>query len=131
MTANTAPIFPLTPKIGIGTISVANTNRDGTGTLVDILTGATDGTRVSRITIKASGTTTAGVVMLFIYNGSITRLWREIAVTAATPSTTVTAFEYTLTLSGEDAIILPSTYVLRAAPQKAETFNVIAEGGDY
>lgn len=131
MAANVNPIFPDTPKIGMGALSVANTARDGTGTLVDIITGATDGTRVHRITIKASGTTTAGIVMLFIYNGTNTRLWREIAVTAATPSTTVSSFEYTLTLSGEDALILPSTYVLRAAPQKAETFNVIAEGGDY
>lgn len=131
MPANTTPIFPLTPVVGVGQCTVANANRDGTGTLVDVITGTTNGTRISRITIKATVTTTAGMIRLYIYNTTNTRLWREIAVSAITPSATVAAFEQTLTLSGEDALILPSGYILKASTEKAEAINVIAEGGNY
>lgn len=132
MPANTSPIFPLTPKIGLGQVSAANTNRDGTGTLVNILTGGANGTRIHRITIRATVTTTAGMVRLFIYDGSsVTRLWREVPVSAITPSASVEAFSANLELFGELALHLPANYVLRAATHNAEAINVIAEGGDY
>jgi hypothetical protein len=131
MAANTSPVFPLTPVIGHGQVSVANANRDGTGTLVDVLTGATNGTRVQRITVKATVTTTAGMVRLFLYNGSVTRLWKEIEVTAITPSATVKSFANEIELFGELALHLPANHILRAATHNAETFNVIAEGGNY
>jgi hypothetical protein len=131
MAANTSPIFPLTPVIANGQVSAANTNRDGTGTLVDILTGGADGTRVQRIIIKAVGVTTAGMVRLYIYDGSATRLWKEVEVTAVTPSASAKTFEKEIELFGELALHLPATYVLRASTHNAETFNVIAEGGNY
>ena len=81
--------YASTVQNGSGQISVANTNRNGTGTLVTIFTGATNGSRVDDIYIVATGTTTAGVVRLFISDGSNIRLWQEILVTAITPSTTV------------------------------------------
>lgn len=131
MTANTNPIFTATPKIGIGQISTANTNRDGTGTIGTILSAGTYGTRVNRIQIKATVTTTAGMIRIFIHDGSNYRLYKEIPVDAITPSGTVEAFEYTLDLQNEDAIILPTGYSIRASTHNAETFNVFAEGGDY
>ena len=131
MAPNTSPIFPLTPVIGVGQVSAANTNRDGTGTIVDVLTGATEGTRVHRITIKAIVTTTAGMIRLYIYNTTNTRLWKEILVTALTVSATVAGFEYTLELTGELALHLPNGYKLQASTHNAETFNVVAEGGNY
>lgn len=131
MSANTSPIFTLTPVIGFAQVSVANANRDGTGTMENVVTGAANGTRISRITIKAVGTVTAGMIRLFLYNGSATRLWREITVAATTPSATAMSFSYILDLRGEDALVLPSGYILKASTEKAETFNVFAEGGDY
>jgi uncharacterized membrane protein len=82
--------FASTPAAGalLAQLSVANTNRDGTGTLVDILTAAAAGTRVDALEIVAAGTTTAGVVRLFLYDGTNNRLFKEILVDAVTPSTT-------------------------------------------
>lgn len=131
MTANTNPIFVLTPKIGIGQISTANTARDGTGTIGTILSAGTYGTRVHRIVIRATVTTTAGMIRLFIHDGSNARLYREIPVTSITPSGTVEAFSHILDLQNEDAIILPTGHSLRASTHNAEAFNVFAEGGDY
>jgi hypothetical protein len=132
MAANTSPIFTLTPHIGMVAISTANTNRDGSGTLGSVITGTTNGTHVSRITVQATASTTAGFVRLYIFDGgSVTELWKEIAITAATPSGTVAAFAYTLTLTGETALVLPNGYILKASTHNAEAFNVIAEGGDY
>lgn len=131
MAPNTNPPFVKDPRIGIAQIATANTNRDGTGTIGTVLTAGTYGTRVHRIIIKATGTTTAGMIRVFIHDGTNYRLYREIAVTAATPSGTVMAFEYILDLQNEDAIILPTAYSIRASTHNAETFNVFAEGGDY
>ena len=58
-------------------ISTANTNRNGTGTLGTLITGASSGTRVDDIYMVATGTTTAGVIRLFMYDGTNTYLLSE------------------------------------------------------
>lgn len=131
MAANTSPIFTITPVIGFAQVSVANPNRDGTGTLETLITGDTNGTRISKITIKAVNTVTSGMIRLFLSNGTVTRLWREIPVTATTPSATATSFSFILDLRGEDALVLPASYTLKVSTEKAEVFNVFAEGGSY
>lgn len=110
-------------------ISTANTNRNGTGTIGTVITGATNGTRVDDISIVATGTTTAGVVRLFISDGTNVRLWQEILVSAITPSTTVQVWSYTLLNA---ALILKSGWSLQASTNNAETFNVIVtRAGDF
>ncbi|BDI27980.1 hypothetical protein CCAX7_000310 [Capsulimonas corticalis] len=125
---STAPIFTATPVISSAQISTANTNRDGTGTLADIATGATNGTRIDRITVIATGTTSAGMVRLYIYDGTNNRLWKEVPITAIAPTAAISAFASVLPAQ---ALILPNGYKLRASTHNAETFNVIAEGGSY
>ncbi len=131
MPANTVPIFPLTPVIGAGQVSVINTGRDGTGTLATILTGGANGTRVHKITIHATVTTTAGMVRLFIDDLTNKRLWKEIVVTAITVAASTAAFDYVIELYGEAALHLPNGYILKAGTEKGEAINVIAEGGNY
>lgn len=110
-------------------ISTANTNRNGTGTIGTVMTGATNGTRIDDIYIVATGTTTAGVVRLFISDGTNVRLWQEILVSAITPSTTVQVWSYTLL---NQALILESGWALQASTNNAETFNVIVtRAGDF
>jgi len=70
------------PKYGIGQVSTANTNRDGTGTLATVFTAGTNGSRIDAINLKAVGTTTAGMIRLFIHDGSNARLLTEVPVTA-------------------------------------------------
>ena len=69
-----------TGNTAIAVISVANTNLDGTGTIVDIITGAGSGTLVKKITIKAQGSTTQGMVRIFLKISSTYYLLREIEV---------------------------------------------------
>jgi hypothetical protein len=110
-------------------ISTANTNRNGTGTIVSVMTGATNGTRIDDIYIVATGTTTAGVVRLYVSDGSNIRLWQEILVSAVTPSTTIPVWSYTLL---NQALVLESGWSLQASTNNAETFNIIVtRAGDF
>ena|SRR5215207_4670344 len=132
MAANTNPVFTITPYLGTVRINTANTNRDGTGTLGDAATGATNGTRIDRIVATATGTTTAGMLRFFIFDGgSTTRFWREMSVSAITPTGTVKAF--TGMIISDDPqnplLVLPVNYVLRVGTVAAETFDVICHGG--
>ena len=131
MTANTEPIFVLTPVIGAVLIDTANTAKDGTGTVGTVITGGTNGTRITRITIQSIGTTTAGMVRLYIDIGATIHMWKEIAVDAVTGSATLEEFIYVLNLTGETALVLPTGCILLASTEKSESFNIIAEGGDY
>lgn len=128
--------YAATPRVGIGTISTANTNRDGTGTIGTIFTAGSSGSRIDRIVIKATVNTTAGMVRLFIHNGTTAYLWREIAVSAITVSATVAGFESAMSSNnaadiGFLPLVLPTGYSLRASTHNAETLNVTAVGGDF
>ena len=110
-------------------VSTANTNRNGTGTLATVLTATGTGCRIDDIYIVATGTTTAGVVRLFISDGSNIRLWQEILVSAVTPSTTVAVWSYTLL---NQALLLESGWSLQASTNNAETFNIlVTRAGDF
>jgi hypothetical protein len=128
----TAPNYAATPRSAVGQISTANTARDGTGTIVSVITGGANGTRVDDITIQATATTTAGIVRLFLSldGGTTNRLIREVEITARTPSGTAPAFRADLLDLG---IILPnSSAILRASTHNAEAFNVIvSRAGDF
>ncbi len=71
MAANTAPIFPLAPKVQWGTtLTAANTAKDGTGTVVLVYTAGSNGDRLDYVRVRALGTNTATVLRLFVNNGS-------------------------------------------------------------
>lgn len=125
----TAPAFAATPKLAFGQIGTANTNRDGTGTVVDIYTAPSGGARLNRVLVTAPASSTAGIVRFFIYNGTSSRLIAELSVSSATPSGTVKCFtSFVPELVG---LLLPSGYKLQAAPHNGETFNIHAELGEF
>lgn len=113
-------------------LATANTARDGTGTIVTVATGATNGSRIEDISITATGTTTAGMIRFFTSfdNGTTNDLVLEVPVSAVTPSSTVPAWSTKLTNLG---IILPNaTALLRAATNNAEGFRVVVtRKGDF
>jgi len=124
----TAPNFTKRPRNGRCTISAANTARDGTGTLVDLLVAdATDGSMGQRITICATGNTTAGMIRFFIHDGTAYDLKLEIPVTAVTASATVAAFTATITPNW----ILATGMSIHVSTQNAQEFRVTLEGGDF
>lgn len=125
----TSPQYAATVQNAQVQISTANTARDGTGTVGTLVTGGTNGTRVDDIYITAAGTTTAGVVRMFLHDGTNYRLLLETLVTAVTPSTTVAVWSFALTNVG---IILKNGWSLRFSTHNAETFNIMmTRGGDF
>lgn len=132
------PQYAAVPKIGSVVISTANTSRDGTGTLGTVFTAGSLGSRIDTVEIQATGTTTAGMVRLFIHDGTNAMLFAELPVVATTPSATIPAFSSSI--SGDSGgminafplpFSLPTGWSLRASTHNAESFNIIAFGGDF
>lgn len=123
------PVFAVTPRIGMCEVSVANANRDGvTGTYVDLIVGASTGTRIAEIVTQATNTTTAGMVRLFITDGVTTRMFDEVAIAAATVSASVKGARLSTTYNN---LILPNqNWKIIASTHNAVTINVIALGAD-
>lgn len=138
----TSAQYTTTPIVEYAQVSAANTARDGTGTTVllcsgpAVAQGSGIGKRIAKIFIKATGTTTAGMVRFFISTdgGTTKRLIAESNVTAITPSATQTSFEATLTsleglvLQGQ---VSSQNCSLYASTEKAETFNIIVISATY
>lgn len=120
------PNYAGTPKSPTITISTANTNRDGTGTLGTLMTAGASGSRVDRVRIQATGTTTAGTVRLFIGAALI----HEQPVLAITPSATTPA--WAVDVDFPNGLILEAAVVLKAGTEKAESFALtVINGGDF
>jgi hypothetical protein len=136
MAANTSPIFPLSPIVGIATLTAATAitsraNITGTTGLVQLTATSTNGAKIDAITVTAKGTTVANIIDVWMYNGTTSYLYTEIPVTAITPSTTTSAFTSTVTFAN---LVLPPTYQLYISEQVGTTsadFNVVAFGGQY
>lgn len=110
-------------RIVTATVSVANPNRNGSGTIVDLVTGSLYGTTIGSIVIKAQGTTTAGMIRFFYNDGITNFLHTETPVTAVTVSGTDPAFSAVAYVGG---LLLADGKKLRVSTEKAEVFNIIA-----
>jgi len=129
--------YAATPKVGVATISTANTNRDGTGTIGTVFTAGASGSLIDAVEVKATGTTTAGMVRLFLHDGTSAHLICEIPVLAVTPSATVPAWSAIVNSQGMNngtiqlPLRIPTGWSLRASTHNAETFKVVGFGGDF
>jgi len=123
-----SPSYASTPNIGQARTSTANTNRDGTGALSTIFTPGANGAMIERLQAKATGTTTAGMVRFYLHDGVNFRLWKEIVVSAITPTASVKTWE------GESVYdppyFLPPGWTIRGGPHNAEQFDLLVYGGD-
>lgn len=119
-----------TAQNGMVTISTANSNLDGTGTLSSVITGVENGTLIDRIYIKATGDTTKGMVRLFLYQGSGTaRLFKEVSIFANDQRGITDAFAKVIRF--KKGLFLPTSWSIQASTQKAESFNIIAGGASF
>jgi len=116
-----------TAKNGIVSIATANSNLDGSGTLGSIITASSNGTLIKNVYIKATGNTTEGMIRLYVFDGTNSRLIKEIVVPAITCSGTTPTFEIKVQIG----LSLKSGFILKASTEKAETFNIIAEALDW
>jgi hypothetical protein len=124
----TSPAFISTPRIGVASVSSANTAIDGTGTITDLLTGVTAGTRVLEINAQCSATSAAALINLFLYDGANWHLFDQIAITAATVSTTVKGNRNFSTYTN---LVLPSaSWKVGCTTTIAQATRVFALGAD-
>lgn len=125
-----APVqnYAATPSIGAAVLSAANPNRNGTGTVVNILTAGIYGARIDKITIKAVGNTTDGMVRIFLFDGTTYFLYDEASIGAITVDALTPGFRRTLATLALD---LPANWSLRASTGNAELLHFIAEGATY
>jgi len=130
--------FAATPRQGLANVVVANPNRDGTGTLVDVFVAGASGSRVDKVGYQAAATTTAGMIRWFLNDGTNTRLILEQTVAAVVGSATVPetsgvnpSLELANGAAGPFPMILPSGWRIKASTEKAESINVWAQGGDF
>lgn len=122
--------FVGTPKNGVAQVTVANTNRDGTGTLATVYTAGATGSRIDSLLVQATATTTAGMIRLFISDGANDRLIMELPVVAVTPASAIPA--WSATVNFPKGLVLQATWLLKASTHNAETFNIIPTvAGDF
>lgn len=87
------PAFASTPRAAVVNVSVANTARDGSGTIVDILTGVAAGTRIERLRVTTESDPADSIVTIFLHNGTAYFLFDEFDLgNPAAASTTVPAY---------------------------------------
>lgn len=121
--------FAATPRNTIVDISAANTNRDGTGTIVSAFTAGASGARIERIDVKGVNVTTSGMVRAFKrVTAGAWKLWREYPVDPITPSATTATFTVRDDDIGE---ILTAGMEVGFSTHNAEAFVVHTSGGDF
>lgn len=79
--------FPQTQNVSWGTVTTANTAKDGTGTVVTVFTAGVNGSKIDAIHVRALGTNIATALRFFVNNG----------LTNATPANNTLAHEVTAT----------------------------------
>lgn len=116
---------------GVGKLSVANPNLNGTGTIVSLIQASTVGSgwlgeKIAKIHLKATGSTTPGMLRLYIQDaGSTTKLFSEIPVPASTPTAISTSFERVITYQN---FYLQTGFKIMGSTQNAESFVAVIEG---
>ena len=132
---STTAQYASVPKFGSATLTTADTSLTAPTTVGTIVTAGASGTRIDYIDIQGVATTVAGLINLFVYDGTNYVLWNQVPVIAITSSTTVPAFAAYLSSNNNSNIMpltLPTGYSLRATTSVAQTgVRVTAYGGDF
>ena len=132
---STSAQYASTPKFGSATLTTADTSLTAPTTVGTIVTAGASGTRIDHIEIQGVATTVAGLINLFVYDGTTYVLWQQVPVQVVTSSTTVPAFVANLSSNGNSNIMpltLPTGYSLRATTSVAQTgVRVTVYGGDF
>ena len=131
----TSAQYASTPVFGSVNLTGSDTSLTAPVTIGSILTAGASGTRIDYIEIQGVATTVAGLVNLFVYDGTNYILWQQVPVQAVTSSTTAPAFTAALSSNGNANIMplnLPTGYSLRAAISVAQTgLRITAYGGNF
>lgn len=126
-----APLYIQTGQSDGVLFSTANTNLNGTGSVVMFTATTTAGARIEQIHLQALGTTTLGMIRLFIKIGSTYYPLKEVPVTAVTPDGANGVPAWSADLNFNPPLLLEKDASITIATQKAESFSSnITLGGD-
>lgn len=138
MTANTDPIFTLTPNVGMAEVDSANTESDGTGDLDTLFTAGANGSMVFILrwhnAQSSAAASTANVIRFFVTDtgGANPRLWHEVAIPAVTRTTAVVGAGGAYNTGG---LALASGQLIKVCQSvyagAQDLMHYIAEGGDF
>lgn len=136
MTANTTPIFTLTPQQAwTGNLTSGTNTYDGTSGTTLLLTAGANGSYIRSIIAEAAGTNIVSVVRVFVNNGSTTGSAANNALIyqQTLPATTATATAGTTHIEIPLNIPLKATYKIYVviATTVAAGWNFTAMYGDY
>jgi hypothetical protein len=130
---NLSPIYPVTPNVGQGTLSGANTARDGTGSnLSTALTAGANGTQIRGIHFHATAAVSAAVITIFLKISSTYTLIGEVVVAplgTTTPGNTSVAWAADWLPGVVDVIPSGAEIVIGQTINQAIAFTVAS--GDY
>lgn len=126
------PAFASTPWHAVASVSTANTNRDGTGTIVDIGGVAPAGGRkVEEIVVKATGDPADCTIVIYIHDGANYQVYDEWDIgNPAAGSATVASYRESRTY---ESLVLVSGEKLAASITAAPTSGAVkvhGTGGD-
>jgi hypothetical protein len=126
------PAFASTPAIGSGLLpATLDTSLTAPTTVTTIVTAAANGTKIEELVFQGVGTTVAGVINIFLYDGTTYHLYDQVLVTAVTSSTTAVAFRTNRTYTN---LVLKTGWSLRVTGTIAgnqSMVKVTAHGGDF
>lgn len=124
----TSPAFAVTPRIGSVSVATADSSYTAPTNVGTVMVGASGGTRIAEVVVKAVATSAAAIVRLFLYDGTTYWLFDEVTVAAATGSATVQQTRVSTTYNN---LILPSaSWSLRATISVSQATHVTALGAD-
>lgn len=124
------PNFTKDPQNNCVDFSTANTNRDGSGTIADLVTAPTGGCLVVRLRVKAKVTTTAGMLRLFIHNGTSYFMIDEQVVSAITVGASTASFAWQKTFEGT-GFMLKQGNKLGISTHNGEAFAATVEWAGF
>lgn len=130
------PQYATAVVVGSALIGSAETNLQVPTQASLVVTGGTNGTKVEEIVVTATSTsliatTVAGLVYLFIYNGTNYRLFDTVTVTANTASSTAAPFRASRPYNN---LVFPSgsfLYASQSVSGNASIMTVTALGANF
>lgn len=111
-------------------INTANSNLDGSGTIVQVFSPNNNGSNITSIYLKAQSKTAQGMVRLFLRDGSGNFfLFWESLIPEVLSSSNVPTFSYPVL--SDDSLVVGKDYTIWATTQNSEPFTVMLEAYDW
>lgn len=136
MTKTATAIFVQGPRTDIATLTGATAvtgrgNITGTTGLTALVPTTTNGYRLDLFMLKWKGNSVAGLVGIWVYDGTTSYLWKEFdASTVVTASNTVASKEQSYDMTAV-ALALKPTESLWVSQTVSQDLTVFAFGGEY